>query len=174
MDELPETFKLNFSREHGGAFRLSASQILPVAPARAFSFFEDPHNLACITPAWLEFRLLDDGGGRAFEGVEFKYTIKWLGLRIPWRSRIVDYHPPREFTDIQIAGPYRKWVHVHTFSQVSGGTLMKDNADYRLPLGLAGRFVHIWVVERQLRDIFTYRASRIHEWAQENIEIPLR
>ncbi|MDA8172314.1 MAG: SRPBCC family protein [Nitrospiraceae bacterium] len=166
MNELPETFEMNFSRLPGGSFRLTASQILPVAPARAFSFFDDPHNLAYITPEWLEFRLLNDGGGRAFEGVEFKYTIKWLGFRIPWRSLIVDYHPPKEFTDIQIIGPYRKWVHVHTFRPASEGqkTLMKDTVDYRLPLGLAGRFVHIWIVERQLRDIFTYRALRITEW----------
>ena len=102
--------------------------------------------------------------------MEFKYTIKWLGLRIPWRSRIVDYHPPLEFTDIQVAGPYLKWVHVHTFRPASEEekTLMKDNVDYRLPLGLAGRLAHVWIVERQLRDIFSYRASRINEWAQGN------
>ena len=171
MKELPETFELNLIRQPGGAFRLTASQILPAGLTPAFSFFEDPHNLAYITPPWLECRLLDDGGGRAFEGVEFTYTIKWLGLRIPWRSRIVNYHPPREFTDIQVAGPYLKWVHIHTFRQASEGkkTLMKDNVDYRLPLGLAGRLVHVWMVEKQLRDIFTYWASRINEWARSNI-----
>ena len=171
MPELPETFELNFSREPDGSFRLTASQILPAGLTRVFSFFEDPHNLAYITPPWLEFRLLDDGGGRAFEGVEFKYTIKWLGLRIPWRSRIVDYHPPREFTDIQVVGPYRKWVHVHTFHPASDGgkTVMRDNVDYRLPFGLAGRLANVWIVEKQLRDIFTYRSSRINEWAQKDI-----
>ena len=169
MYELPETFELSFSRLPGGSFQLTASQILPLKPERAFSFFEDPHNLARITPEWLEFKLLDDGGGRAFEGAEFKYTIKWLGIRIPWRSRIVDYHPPREFTDIQVVGPYQKWVHVHTFRPISEGTLMKDDVDYRLPFGLTGRLTHIWIVESQLRNIFTYRASRINEWAQGNI-----
>ncbi|MDA8087710.1 MAG: SRPBCC family protein, partial [Nitrospiraceae bacterium] len=154
-----ETFQreLKFYRMPGGAFRLAASQLLPVAPPRAFSFFEAPGNLARITPPWLEFRLLDDGGGRAFEGVEFRYTIRWLGLRIPWRSRIVNYHPPVEFTDIQVIGPYREWVHLHTFRPAPGGTLMKDRVDYRLPMGLAGRLLHIWMVESQLRDIFTYR-----------------
>ena len=169
MPELPETFKLNFFRLPGGSFRLVASQILPLAPERAFSFFEDPHNLAHITPKWLHFRLLEDGGGRTFEGVEFKYSIKWLGLRIPWRSRIVDYHPPHEFTDIQVAGPYRKWMHVHRFFPAPEGTRMEDNVGYRLPLGLAGRLAHIWIVERQLRDIWTYRAARINEWAEENV-----
>ena len=50
MYELPEKFELSFSRLPGGSFRLTASQILPLEPARAFSFFEDPHNLAYITP----------------------------------------------------------------------------------------------------------------------------
>lgn len=147
----------------GGAFRLAAAQVLPVSPETAFSFFEAPRNLAFITPPWLEFRLLDDGGGKVFKGVEFQYTIKWLGLRMPWQSRIVEYHPPDEFTDIQIAGPYRTWTHLHTFSQAPEGTLMNDRVDYKLPLGLAGRMVHALIVEKQLREIFTYRAVKISE-----------
>lgn len=51
---------------------------------------------------------------------------------------------------------------------VSGGgkTLMKDKVEYTLPLGLAGRLAHVWIVERQLKDIFTYRVSRINECAR--------
>lgn len=156
-------FQLKLSRVRGGLFRLTTSQILQTTPERAFSFFSNPYNLAYLAPPWLEFRLLEDGGGLVSKGVEFRYTMKWLGVRMPWRSRVVSSHPPGDFTEIQAIGPFRIWVHLHTFGQAPEGTLVKDRVDYRLPLGMAGRMVHIWIVERQLREIFTYRAARLEE-----------
>ena len=56
-------------------------------------------------------------------------------------------------------------MHLHTFRPAPEGTLMEDRVDYRLPMGLAGRLVHIWKVEGQLKNIFAYRAARINERA---------
>jgi hypothetical protein len=100
-----------------------------------------------------------------FEGAEFDYTIRWFGIPMPWKSRIIGYQPPGRFTDIQLAGPYRSWSHLHTFEEVSGRTLMLDTVTYQLPLGPLGNLVHALTVRRQLEDIFRYRAARIEEWA---------
>jgi ligand-binding SRPBCC domain-containing protein len=141
--------------------------MLPIPPEKAFVFFEDPWNLYDITPDWLQFKLISpEKPQRIHEGSEFEYTVKWLGLVLRWRSRIVDHHPPGRFTDIQVAGPYESWVHLHTFEPVPDGTLMRDRVDYRLPMGLAGRLLHAVRIERQLEDIFSCRAVRIDQWAR--------
>jgi hypothetical protein len=71
---LPETFSIAFSRPDSRTFRLSASQFLPEARGKAFSFFEDPRNLCEIAPDWLDFRMLDRWKAEVFEGVE-RHTV---------------------------------------------------------------------------------------------------
>jgi len=164
---LPPTFTINFQRIDRANHQLTASQVLPLPREQVFTFFEDPRNLFDITPDWLSFVMKDrDAKTAMFEGAEFDYTIRWLGIPIPWRSRITGYKPPGQFTDIQITGPYRSWSHLHTFGEVSEGTLMSDTVAYQLPLGPLGNLVHALTVRRQLEDIFRYRAMRINEWAR--------
>lgn len=160
----PPSFAIAFSRE-GQDHRLSASQLLPVARKRAFAFFEDPGNLFDITPGWLNFRMAD-AGAEVREGAVFDYTINWCGLSLGWRSRIEDYSPPKRFTDVQAAGPYLLWEHLHLFEKAPEGTLMRDEVLYRLPFGFAGELLHAFVIRGQLEDIFSYRAARIEEWAR--------
>ena len=163
---LPPTFRLSFERLDGLTKLLKASQILPVSVKEAFSFFEKPEDLSQITPKWLDFRLIKCAvKDETYEGAEFDYTIRWLAIKMKWHARISEYLPPERFSDEQVRGPYALWKHLHTFESVSGGTLMRDSITYRLPLGLAGEIVHKFIVQRQLREIFSYRAVRIAEWA---------
>ena len=164
---LPPTFTIRFDRLDRATHRLTASQVLALPRKQAFAFFEDPANLFDITPDWLSFVMKDrDSKTAMFEGAEFDYTIRWFGIPMPWKSRIIGYKPPDQFTDIQLAGPYRSWSHLHTFEEVSDGTRMGDTVTYQPPLGPLGNLVHALTVRRQLEDIFRYRAARIHEWAR--------
>lgn len=164
--EFPPNATIRFEDPGEGPFRLETSQVLPLSPEQSFAFFEDPRNLSEITPDWLDFRMTGRGPmSSVYEGAEFDYTIRWLGVPIPWRGRIADYHRPERFTDIQVRGPYRSWVHLHVFRPVPEGTLMKDTVTYEVPYGQAGRLVHRLLIRRQLEDIFRYRAIRISEWA---------
>jgi ligand-binding SRPBCC domain-containing protein len=163
----PPTFTLRVDRPDRAIHRLAASQVLALPRAQVYTFFEDPRNLFDITPDWLRFVMKDrDSKTAMFEGAEFEYTIRWFGVPMPWKSRIIGYKPPEQFTDIQLAGPYRSWSHLHTFEEVLEGTLMRDTVTYQLPLGPLGNLVHTLTVRHQLEDIFRYRAVRIHEWAR--------
>ncbi len=159
-----QSYTIEFRKLSILTHQLEASLFLPVGRRKAFSFFEDPRNLFEITPEWLDFRMLDPEQSEVHEGAEFSYTIKWLGITVGWKSRIIRYHPPVSFTDIQLKGPYRSWEHLHVFEEAEGGTIMKDTVTYTLPL--AALLIHRPVIKRQLRDIFSYRASRIDEWVR--------
>ncbi|MBS1126791.1 MAG: hypothetical protein H6Q93_780 [Nitrospirae bacterium] len=165
----PQAFAVQFRSLDLLTHQLGTSLFLPVDREKAFSFFEDPRNLFEITPDWLDFRMLDPGRSEVYEGAEFDYTIKWLGIPFRWKSRIIHYHPPVTFTDMQVAGPYRSWEHLHVFEETDGGTLMKDTVTYRLPL--AAFLIHRLVIMKQLREIFLYRALRIDEWARDAMPV---
>jgi ligand-binding SRPBCC domain-containing protein len=146
-------------------YKLLTSRLLPIGQKEAFEFFEDPGNLCDITPVWLDFCMLNkDSDTGVHENAEFDYTIKFLGIKMRWRSRIINYKPPERFTDIQLKGPYKSWVHLHVLEKVPGGTLMRDEVTYTLHL--PALILHPFLIRKKLKDIFSYRAVKIAEWAE--------
>ena len=128
---------------------------------RVFAFFEDPRNLAEITPPWLNFRILNPDSVQMRKGAEIDYQIRWLGIAMNWKTLITEYDPPLRFVDEQARGPYSYWHHEHTFEETPDGVLIHDCVDYKLPLGMLGDIAHAVMVRRQLEGIFDYRESAI-------------
>ena len=66
--------------------------------------------------------------------------------------------PAGPVVDRQVRGPYRVWVHTHTFAEERGGTRVEDHVAYDF---LAAPLVHRWLVAPDLARIFTYRAEAL-------------
>lgn len=126
-----------------------------------FAVFEDPYNLAKITPESLKFRVTSPGRIQMRKGAEIEYTISWLGLPMHWKTLIREYEPPFFFVDEQAKGPYALWRHRHTFEPTENGTKVGDHVDYALPLGPFGGVAHALVVRKQLLGIFNYRQQQL-------------
>jgi NADH dehydrogenase len=141
--------------------RLTTAQVVARPIDEVFGFFAKPANLGRITPPGMGFtRLSDDLEMRT--GLEIDYTITpLLGIPMGWRTRIEGFDPPHSFADIQVRGPYRRWEHRHTFTEVDGGTLIRDEVTYELPLGPLGAIAHRLAVRSQLLEIFRHRARTI-------------
>lgn len=147
---------------------------IPAPRPEVFTFFEDPGNLAKITPRWMPIKDLTAGYPPMRLGMRIVHPIKWYGIRLAWESCIIEYDPPRRFVDEQTRGPYRSWRHEHDFEEAAGGTVMRDRVQYELPLGILGQMTHRLVVERQLRRIFDYRERRIKQLFAPNRATPSR
>jgi ligand-binding SRPBCC domain-containing protein len=126
-----------------------------------FAVFEDPYNLAKITPASLSFQVTSKERVVMKKGAEIDYKISWLGFPMHWKTKIVGYQPPHYFVDEQAKGPYRFWRHRHTFESVSDGVKVGDHVDYVLPFGIFGRAAHGLTVRNQLLAIFNYRQEKL-------------
>ena len=124
-----------------------------------FAVFENPHNLAKITPPWLGFRILTDDL-KMRTGAEIDYSLRLFGIPLKWKTEITSYKPPEYFVDEAMNSPYKFWRHHHTFRETPQGTQVGDRVEYDLPLGFVGRLAH-GVVALQLRAIFTYRQKEI-------------
>ena len=143
-------------------YELTDHFIVKSDEAATWAFFSTADNLPAITPPWLGFTCRTPPVRIEKEAL-LDYTVRWMGVPIHWRTRIIDWNPPRSFVDLQIKGPYVLWHHQHTFTPAAEGTVCQDRVIYKLPMGWLGRPVHHWIVRRQLLEIFRYRRRVIGE-----------
>jgi ligand-binding SRPBCC domain-containing protein len=136
---------------------------LPRPIAEVFAFFSDAHNLDVLTPPWLGFRVLTPRPVALRAGAVIDYRLKWRGVPLSWRTEIAAWEPPHRFVDRQARGPYRLWVHEHSFTPHDGGTLMRDRVEYAVPGWLFEPVVHGLVVGPDVRRIFAYRQRKMRE-----------
>ena len=139
-------------------FELTTDTWLPQPPEEVFAFFGDAANLDAMTPPWLNFRILSRMPVDMRPGAIIEYALKLHGVPVRWRTEITDWTPPARFVDEQRRGPYRRWVHTHTFTPERGGTQMADRVVYEVP---GGRLVNRLFVARELRQIFRFRADAL-------------
>ena len=55
---------------------LDCELITPAEIGKVFAVFENPYNLAKITPSWLGFRILTEDV-RMRKGAEIEYQFRW-------------------------------------------------------------------------------------------------
>jgi ligand-binding SRPBCC domain-containing protein len=143
-----------------GFFTLETRVSLPGPRASIFPFFANAGNLESITPPWLRFEVLTPLPITMCAGALIQYRLRLHGIAVRWQTEITVWEPPLRFVDEQRRGPYRKWIHEHTFAECAGGTEMRDFVRYAVP---GGWLVNYLFVRRDVRKIFEYRARKLHE-----------
>lgn len=131
---------------------------LPLPPEEVFPFFGNAANLDAITPPSLGFRILTPLPIVMREGTLIDYRLRVHGLPLRWRTRISAWQPPRRFVDEQLRGPYRQWIHEHTFEPRNRGTLARDLVRYVVPFDA---LLHQWFVRPDIERIFQFRAAEL-------------
>ena len=142
------------------SYRLSRSLLVPRPIDEVFAFFGDAANLERLTPPFLKFRILTPPPIVMRPGTLIDYRISLHGLPMKWRSEITEWRPPYSFVDEQRRGPYKSWIHRHTFAAESGGTRVSDDVQYEVT---GGALVHRLLVQGQLEKIFNYRLTVLGE-----------
>ncbi len=145
------------------SYVLEREQLIPRPRAEVFGFFAQARNLERLTPGFLRFQILTPEPIEMRPGTLIDYRLHLYGLPLRWRTRIERFEPEERFVDLQLSGPYRRWEHLHEFSDAPGGTLMRDRVEYALPLGPLGAAAHALMVRRSLARIFDYRRAAVEE-----------
>ena len=139
-------------------FVFESSVWLPRPLGDVFEFFSDASNLEVITPPWLKFSVVTLAPVEMRPGTLIEYRLRFRGVPLRWRSEITVWDPPHRFADVQVKGPYRQWVHEHSFAERDGGTLAGDRVAYAV---WGGALANALVVRRDVERIFDYRKQTL-------------
>ena len=145
---MTELTRLHYVKES----RINASTEL------VFRFQESPGALVHLIPPWEKMEVVESS--RSLQPGSKVVLQGWiLGLvPIRWVAIHTEYEPPHLFADRQESGPFAYWYHRHRFlDDGQGGTILRDEVEYQLPLGFLGRWLGEGLIRRKLERMFAYR-----------------
>ena len=124
---------------------------------RVFQWHELPEAFAKLTPAGKPVRVIAQSGGIR-DGGRVELAIGYPPVQVRWVAEHSGYVQNRQFRDIQIRGPFRRWEHTHLF-EADGpeACYLEDRIEYELPFGRLAEWLFGSVVERKLHRLFQYR-----------------
>lgn len=136
-----------------------AEQLLPAKMEDVWQFFSSAKKLPLITPPELDFKVLTSlKEEEIYNGMIIEYKVRpLLGIQVYWKTEICEVDKPHRFIDRQLKGPYKTWIHKHSFIETANGVLMKDEVDYELPFKIIGQLTHALIVKQKIEKIFNYR-----------------
>ena len=126
-----------------------------------FDFFSKAENLNLLTPPGLQFQILTPLPIRMHTGTLIDYRLSLKGIPFRWKTEIAAWEPPFFFTDTQLKGPYRLWIHKHVFRSEKQGTLMHDRVAYSAPGWVLEPLINKLFVKKQVEKIFRYRQQKL-------------
>jgi ligand-binding SRPBCC domain-containing protein len=127
--------------------------VIPAPVMRVFAFHEHPDALRRLLPPFQKAHVVKapeslHPGARAVLRLRLA-PLFW----VTWVAEHTAYSPNEMFQDVQISGPFRRWVHTHLFRPVPAGTALRDEVDCEPPCGRLAEPL----VRRQLRRVFRFR-----------------
>lgn len=142
---------------------IKTKQVLNASIDEVWDFMSSPHNLAAITPAYMNFKVLSENE-KIYAGQIIEYYVSpLLGVKMHWVTEITHVEKGVFFVDEQRYGPYSFWHHKHFIKAVPGGVEMTDVVHYKVPMGILGRLLNSMFIKKQLKDIFDYRYQKLEE-----------
>ena len=107
-------------------------------PEVVFAFHESAGAFEKLVPPWERVTVVNSSG-TIQPGARVTLRTRLGPIVLNWVAEHTEYDPPRMFADRQVSGPFAYWYHRHRFlDDGQGGTVLRDEVDYRPPLGWLG------------------------------------
>ena len=126
-----------------------------------FDFFSKAENLNKITPPDLQFQILSPLPISIKKGTLIDYKIKINGISFKWRTEISEWELNKRFIDRQVKGPYKVWIHEHTFEERNEITYMTDHVQFLSPGWILEPIINKFFIEKKVKAIFEYREKTL-------------
>lgn len=149
---------ITFTKQ-SGIYTLTSQQKLPISLEEAWDFFSKPSNLDKITPPEMAFTITNNPPLETYAGQIITYKIGALPfIKSNWITEITHLEEQKFFVDEQRFGPYAMWHHEHHFKSLkTGGVLMTDIVNYKMPFGILGDLLAGTFVKNKVKFIFAQR-----------------
>jgi len=122
-----------------------------------FLWHAQPGAIDRLTPPWEPLEVEQRAPGIR-DGDRGVLRVRAGPFRVRWVFEHCDYIEGRQFRDVQLSGPFRRWDHTHRFIPAGDhACFVEDRIEYVLPFGVLGRVLAGWLVHRKLERLFAYR-----------------
>jgi ligand-binding SRPBCC domain-containing protein len=125
-----------------------------------WEFHSTVRGLEALTPAWMHLRVESltgpdgdplDESDTLVTGSRVSLSVRPFGVgpRNGWTSEITAREQSEGaafFRDEMVEGPFRRWVHTHSFFADGDETLLRDRVEYRFPYDPSGALDRLAVV----------------------------
>ncbi len=131
---------------------------LPVPREEAYAWHARPGALQRLLPPWQRVEVVSSDNLHQGSITELRLGPRFLPLR--WIAEHRDVEPGKQFTDVQAAGPFSHWEHVHRILPHdidSRRSTLEDSIDYELPLGPLADAVAGRRLQHEIARMFDYR-----------------
>ncbi|MAJ31680.1 MAG: hypothetical protein CMC18_03370 [Flavobacteriaceae bacterium] len=144
-------------------YELHVKQLIHCTPTKAWDFLCDVDNLAILTPSFLHFQTQYKSHDKVKNGVVFVHKIKPFSIiGLTWTSYITQFKQGHSFSDIQLDGPYKTWIHQHIVEDHQGeGCFVTDKVLFSLKFGPLNPLLYALVVKPSILKAFEFRRQKI-------------
>lgn len=117
-----------------GETTVSLRSPMPVSADALFAWHERPMAFERLTPGFQPARVVARSGDGIRDGSRVTLRVPVGPAWTTWEMEHVGYQAGREFRDVQRAGPFAHWEHVHRMEpQPDGTSVLDDTIRLRLP-----------------------------------------
>ncbi|MGC8768579.1 TIGR01777 family oxidoreductase [Calditerrivibrio sp.] len=122
-----------------------------------FSYHERKAVVNRLIPPWDDVVVLREPQNLIDSDAEFLVTLAPL-VCFRWISKHCDYVKNKQFKDIQITGPFRRWEHTHLFgSNKDGKSYLTDSIEFEPLFSSISSIFTEKLIREKLRKTFSYR-----------------
>lgn len=133
------------------------SSRLPSPPGAVYDWHSRPGAFQRLSPPWEQIQLLEHTGGIS-DGARAVIEVRVGPAPVTWVAEHRNCIPGRQFTDIQVEGPFAHWEHAHRFEPIEpDACLLEDRVEYALPLEPASSLLSGHLVSGKLQRMFDFR-----------------
>lgn len=146
--------------------KFEKESVIHATPERVFAFHELPDAFERLMPPWEDATIIQKAD-ISVSGSQAIVDTKILGIyTVRWVAEHTAYDPPRMFEDVQISGPFAKWIHRHIIEPHTDGALLRDEIEYEPPFWFLGALAAPFAVVPKLEKMFNYRHEVTREWCK--------
>lgn len=143
------------------------SSVINASVEKVWEFHERDDILKILTPPWQPVKIIRREGGLDV-GAMTEFCLLLGFIKVRWLARHIECERYKFFTDEQIEGPMKSWIHCHKFHAKNQQMELIDEIKYEIPGGWLVELLLGWWVDSRLQEMFKYRHQITQEKCEEN------
>lgn len=140
--------------------QFSSSVLIDCPQEKVFDFLTRTENSLAISPPDMAMRYLDVPETLSL-GSKVEFELGGFGVPQRVHHEVSAFDRPRLFTESQVTGPLRQWVHQHILEAQGDKTLLTDQIEFEPPGGMIGFLITADRIMESLQKGFAHRHAEL-------------